>query len=488
MGCENSACTVTVADNNLCVDVESAAVDVGAGWSVYGSYDDLTDDVDFDAPNCVGEDTDGPDAFYYVNVPAGEVLRARAESYGDEPPLVYGITSCADPANTCVAGGSEIGSSNVAEFTWLNDTGATTPVLVVVDNEFSSADELFGLTLEVKPQECTPGAIACSNGVVSTCNADGLNELYQCDGACNSAGDGCDTPRGGICADSVLLSGATGSVTGSFFRGESSFALAPGRTGACFLDDLDDGAGPDTFYRIELTAGDLLELNLQTNYSDAHLNLLQDCQDASTCLENNPPLGAAQLEYYATQTETVFIVIDGEDYSAADFTLNWNIQTGLNCEPNGFRCIDASTLGVCSPDGLTESQVTCTCADGACEPTVADQDVCATAASLPPIMGGYAAYLNYDDLANDVDEDDVSCVAGEDVDGGDAFFAVTVPAGQILQAEGQSYGATRSRWWPSSPTAPTSRAPAWRARPGAARTTTPRRATSTTRAWTRRSR
>ena len=291
----------------------------------------------FDALNCTGEDTDGPDAFYKVNVAAGEILQARVESFGDEPPLVYAITDCADAANTCLAGGSEVGNvANRAELQWVNDTGAAQEVLVVADNEFSTADEPFGLFIQKKVPVCDPvnDPNFCDNDTLLSCNSVGLYDLYTCDGGCGNTTVGeCDNPTGDACLDSKRLDATGGQLLDQSFSDTNTYTLPEGRTDGCFIDSSDENDEGDTFYKIDLQAGDVLQVDMFTNDPDAYLFLLEEC--GGICLKNTPQQGSSSISYYAAQAGTYYVVVD-TDLSPGDddfYDLEWSVNSGPDLRP-----------------------------------------------------------------------------------------------------------------------------------------------------------
>jgi hypothetical protein len=396
-------------------------------------------------PNCTGQVTDGPDFFYKVNVPAGNVLHAYVESYGDEDPLVYGITDCNTPDATCVGGGQEFGSTNRSEFYWVNDTGLTATIIVGADSESTTADEPVGLFIENLQPQCTAGAVNCNAGQLEICNQFGLYDYYACDGGqCNATNDACLNPRGDVCADAVTLidangvGGPSGSVTGDF-TGTNTVVFPSGRSAACHVDSFDESDDADTFYRVELKANDVLRAQLVTGNSGAHIYLTTTCGDASTCLANDFNLGGGTISYFSSVDQTVFIGIDSSVASTADYTLNYEVTNGLACAPNQFTCKDAMNLSKCSADGLTETVVPCNCVDGACVDDVANNDTCAAAVAAPLVGDAYAMFGTFDDHTDDIQMATPNCTNNL-TDGPDAFVRVELAPNEILHAWVDSFG------------------------------------------------
>ena len=442
--CEGKACVADAVANDICATV-AAGPDIGAGISVSSNFDLLTNDVQMATPNCTGQITDGPDLFYKVTVQPGEVLVASLESYGDEDPLLYAIEDCAAAEATCLAGAQEVGSSNYNEILWANDTGMPKSLIVGADSELSTANEVFGLSIAVRPPECTPGQQECGGDSLKLCNEFSLFDIYQCDGGCGNLQPGrCDNPTGDVCIDALTLTYPSGSIVDSQFEGNNTYQLPEGRTGGCFIDSFDENDGPDTFYRIDLQANDVVDVKLTTNHPEAYLFLLEGCGAAADCRDNLWQQGSGTLTYYAPQATSLLVAVDTDDASPSDtdlYTLEWSVRTGLNCAPSGYRCLDATTLGICSPDGAVETPVTCSvgCEAGGCIEDAMANDDCSLVAGGTDIGAGIAVYTTFDGRTDSVDMPTPNCT-GQVTDGPDFFYKVNVPAGNVLHAYVESYG------------------------------------------------
>ena len=188
---------------------------------------------------------------------------------------------------------------------YTNDTGAAQTVLVAVDSTSTFNDEDYGLFVEILAPQCVFGTTPsqCLNGQILSCNDFNLFDTYDCaPGGCNAAGDGCANASGNACFDAIPLDPIGGQLLDQPFSGSNEFSLNAGQTSGCFVDDFDENTGPDTFYRVDLLAGETLTVDLTSRTSSAYLFLLDGC-DASACLQNNPLQGSASLNYYAVVSE-----------------------------------------------------------------------------------------------------------------------------------------------------------------------------------------
>lgn len=448
-GCNAGGCAPDVTANSVCATAaDPNAPDIGTGISIIGIYDTatFTNDIDMPTPNCTNNRTDGPDLFYKVIVPPGQVLFAETTSFGDEAPLIYAITDCADPSNTCVAGGEEIGTTNRAEIYYINTSMVAETIIVGIDSEFGTADEPFGARIEVLPPQCTPGQIICdanNPGVLLSCNQFGIYDRYSCNGSCT--GNACDNPSGDVCFDSIPLQLPSGSITAAF-DANNDYNLGAGRTGGCFIDDFDEPDDSDRFYKIDLVAGDVLTANLSTAHTGAYLFMLSDCNDPNACLRNNPQRGNTTLRHYAAQNETIYLVVDASFASSENYTLDYNVQSAQVCAAGEFRCLDPNTLGVCNSDASLEAAVTCAqgCANGACNADMPTADTCAATAdpNTPDVGAGIAVYARFGEnmMTNDIDIPSAASCTGQQTDGLDIFYKVVLAPDEILHAWVDSYG------------------------------------------------
>lgn len=446
-GCMGGVCQVDLATSDTCA-AAAVAVDVGAGISVVHDYSDLTDDILMTTPNCTGVETDGPDAFYAVVVPAGSVLTATAQGTSFTTPAVYAISDCAAPEATCVAGAR---SSNAgAQLNWLNDSPADANLIVAVDSDDDFESGSVRLDISVRPSECAPGVRLCQpaatqgqDDTLRVCNEFGLYDNYTCDGTCGTINaERCDNPAGEICLDALPLRSANdpaatmGTIASTTLLPGSDFTLPPGRSGACYVSTANQTDGAETFYTIDLAAGEVLTVDLTASSSVVNVQIFTGCS-ASSCADIS--FGAGSVSYYAETPQEVFVVVDSTTSTTATYSLSWEVESGLSCAPGQTRCLDASTQGVCSADGLSETSLSCgTCEGGLCLADTNLQDTCVSAAAQPLVVGGLSVFASYSDLTNDIDMPSPNCT-GWQTDGKDLFYAVEVPAGDVLTARVENY-------------------------------------------------
>jgi hypothetical protein len=442
-GCFGGGCQVDLAVNDICTDA-AAAASIGAGITVFGTYDDLQPSVALGPNNCTGGATAGPDLLYKVTVPAGQLLRAEAISYGKESAVVYAFRDCADATGSCVAGAGESGTPATASLLYLNSSATDEDLIVALDSRFATSDEPFGLTIGVSAPECDPGAQRCAaNGSdVEVCGVFGLYETLTCANGCG--GGGCLTPDGGTCAESIALSRAGGTLTDVSWPDGNDSTLARGRTGACLNDA--STSGREVFYRIALNAGEMLVAQLETDYPTASVYILPTCGALDQCLSYTAGEGdgSTLVRYVAPTNQEVRVLVDTTGAGANDtFDLTWSIDPGRPCAPGQSRCASPTSVGVCDVDGIAETVYACdgACSEGACatDPT---RDVCADANALAgqEINGGavvYGTFAQFD--TNDVELPSTGSCVDAATDGDDTFYAVNVPAGETLRATLTSY-------------------------------------------------
>ncbi|MFH1811937.1 MAG: hypothetical protein ABIJ09_24575 [Pseudomonadota bacterium] len=115
----------------------ATAVDLSPGAEpLAGTNRNAYDDVRFAAgsASCSSSDSDGPDVFYRVQVPDGQMVTAKATMRDDL--LVYLVDDCA--ARCCFGGADAEGADplndKVETTTWTNSTGSTQTVYFAVDS------------------------------------------------------------------------------------------------------------------------------------------------------------------------------------------------------------------------------------------------------------------------------------------------------------------------------------------------------------------
>ena len=447
-GCERQGCRPSLPAQDTCAAVAASPADIGQGVSIYADFGALTPDVTMTTTgSCVdGRASGGPDVFYKVNLPASFVLSAAVQGLGNNNPVIYAITDCADAEGTCVAGGGEVGTTDRASLQYVNATGAAQTLIVAIDSSLTSPAGPFLAQIEVLPPQCMPGDLRCdaSGQGVEVCNANSIYELYPCAGACTAGR--CDTPSGDFCQDAIPLVGASGSVTGDWTTGTNTYAPGEGVLGGCYVRLASQAsAGRDRFYRVDLQAGELLTLGLTTTSTTASLFILEDCVDPSACALNNPTRGAATLQYHAPTARSVFVVVDNSSTTlTTPYTLDWSVSAGLTCAPGASRCVDATTAALCAADGSAESLYTCAngCSWAGCAVTAAAQDSCAAVfAAAQDIGQGLSMVAEYADYTNDVTMTAAaSCADGRAASGRDFFHKVTLAPGEILVASAQGTG------------------------------------------------
>ncbi len=447
-GCQGSACIAEPVARNVCADVAMAATDIGQGVSVYANYADFTANISMPtAGSCVdGKASTGRDFFYKVRLDAGEVLRASAQGLSANNPVIYAITDCADAANTCVAGGGEVGSSSeFASLLYANTTGAEQTLIVGVDSSSAQPSGFVQVNISVEQPQCTPGQTLCdaSGTNLQVCNASSLYDLFPCQGGCTATT--CDTPAGDFCADAIPLSGMSGQVTGSWASGTNNFAPTQGLTGQCYLHSASHSpVATETFYRIDLQANDVLNASISSSVSNAQLFILEDCVNPSACVMNGIEPGNTALSYHTQQARTVYLVADNSSATAtASFTVSWEIRSGLTCAPSQARCLDADTAALCSRDGSSEQTITCAngCSYRGCVPTPAERNTCAIAAAAATDIGqGISDFAILSSYTNDTDVtiSTSSCIA-DTANGNDLFYKVTLAPDEIVYASIQTF-------------------------------------------------
>jgi hypothetical protein len=144
-------------------DTCATAVELTPGAEpLAGSNRNAYDDVRFaaGAASCTGSDSDGPDVFYRVQVPAGQTATAKATMRADL--LVHLVDDCA--ARCCFAGADDKGADALNDLvetvSWTNSGSSPQVVYFAVDSRGPGLEGDF--TVEVSLGAAGGGGSACT--------------------------------------------------------------------------------------------------------------------------------------------------------------------------------------------------------------------------------------------------------------------------------------------------------------------------------------
>ncbi|MFU8802333.1 MAG: hypothetical protein ACNA8W_00850, partial [Bradymonadaceae bacterium] len=320
-GCANDACQPPT--NDTC----EGAVDATAGIDMVLDIEEYTDTYDLgdSMGSCIGQNTPGQDAFFYVDAARNDVISVRANTGGNYNSAIWISTECSAGAPDACVGGIDITAIGTPD-----DVDFIAPeagrYYIVIDSRFANNTGTVRVQIDVEGPECTEGSAFCEDGdTLMACATDGSGFVpYACDGGCS--GGFCGTPRGDICADVVPVS-ASATFLGNF--GQFTNASDPGFGGCTGFE----APGPDAIFAVELQVGQTLGAvlsNVGGATTDLSLYMVWDCTDPSrSCLIGSDAYGAVDelIVYTATENEVLFLVADTWNVGAnTEFALSIDIQ------------------------------------------------------------------------------------------------------------------------------------------------------------------
>jgi hypothetical protein len=287
---------------------------------------------------------------------------------------------------------------------------------------------------------CTPGqASTClPDGItLEYCDGAGFLAQYTCNGSCSI--DRCDVPVGQACADPLIAT--AGSTRNGNFTGTPTLDPGGGRVGSCFFGEFSSARGNDTFYQIDLNAGDLLRADLTTTNSQAYLYIMENCHLSSSCIASNYQRGSASEYYFADQSGPVFVVVDSSSTfsSSTIYSVDFTVTQGSVCAPDSAVCSGPDTVALCDSQGNGVAQnFVCSsqCISGACAPDPPVTDLCMSAAD---VGSGTLVYGNWTEYSDDVKVRNPTC-SPNPTDSSDVVHMVTLQAGEVLHAKLESFG------------------------------------------------
>ncbi|TXD36373.1 hypothetical protein FRC96_09850 [Lujinxingia vulgaris] len=424
-GCSEGACTVPGGD--ICQD----AILIGANTTLSGDFSGTNhiDPPEEQAGQCdVGTGgTSGVDTIYAIDLEASQVLRASLTSSAFGETLAI-LESCDRGANACLR--FESGSNPDLEFVAPN---AGRYFLVVDRTSTSSTTLTFGLEVEVLDPQCTPGQEQCSAdaSALERCGANGLWESYPCSGGCADAR--CTAPDGASCAEAIALT--SGQVVSASLAGTSAITPGTGEVGQCDFG-FNSGAGPEGVYTVSLSAGEVLRAELSTTLTSALLYVLDDCYDASTCLNKLADAGPGTLYFQAPESGTYTLVVDSRFASTtADYTLAVDVQSPGSCQPGSTTCADNDqNLAICNALGVYD-YIGCDggCVDGACVNPTGDRCIdMIDATAGGTFSGGWAGTV---DISTPESQVGLCDFESRPPRGRDTYYRVSLQAGEVLRAK-----------------------------------------------------
>ena len=286
--------------------------------------------------SCTGSETAGPDAVYSVDLAQGDILEAEMTSLDDDAAL-WVTSDCAQAAQSCVVGED---SGDPESITFQASQSGTNTYYVMADVDASSASGITGeFRLDVTyagPAQCQPGSNqpSCNGNNLQYCTSPGLYSEFKCSKSCQTSGGSasCANPTGEVCADAISITSGS-SDTRSY---GSRARLNPGdrQVGNCnFTGALDEPSGAERIYSVDLKQGETVTAQFtQQSGSLGYgvLYLLQSCGDPTTCQANtqfsNTNGQSGQVQYTASQNETVYVVMDTWASSTNNYKLDVTVQ------------------------------------------------------------------------------------------------------------------------------------------------------------------
>ncbi len=374
-GCSNSSCNAPPGDQ--CV----AAQPLVDGQTFSETFADYTNERTTDISRCNVElaadqlPKQGPDAFFSVDLNAGDMLTATLTTQAYASLFVFDDCA-AGPSASCLRG-TESGDS--IEYLARQSGTYYIGVDAAAPNETAPFD--VSVAVDASNAVCQPGGVSCdpANGDAVTCSDDGSTELarYSCPNGCVPHGCQTPTPPNDTCAAAMPISGGGTRLVDNLARFSDDFELD--RT--CNITSSD---APDAVYAVDMAADDVLVATAQTTRGwNPMLYVVTDCSDIQrTCAAGaNGTGGRAHLEYHAQSAGTVFLVVDA-NYIHQDATYRLDVTVGpQQCQFGQTYCQSPSNLGYCTQVGLYQSY---SC-DGGCNQATCGTprgDICADAIAV----------------------------------------------------------------------------------------------------------
>jgi len=357
----------------LCSDVQDAcaaptggdtcadALEISAlPFSDDGDSSVYANDLEFGDSQCPGEAYGkggaSMDVVYTFTAPATGGYNINLDSTFDA--ALYVVTDCADIANTCVGAEENVGSNNTEEMLVSLEAGITYLIIVDGYSSFSDNSGPYTLTVDLCTPACTAtdgSAMVCGDdqcgGVCGTCAAtDVCNDMGQCEAA--MVGDNCGNPHV-VDAFPFTYDGDTSAASNTMSYGD----------GVCDGETYGEGeSANDNVFMYEAMSDTSLTVSLTPNTGfDSALYVVTDCGDVTnTCVGADEGIGAEEISFPAVSGTTYYIVVDGYNTNAGQYTLDVT-ECETTCDTSGATCGDDGCGGTCGECAVDEA-----CSSGQC--------------------------------------------------------------------------------------------------------------------------
>jgi hypothetical protein len=427
-GCNAGACIPPT--NDTCqtattVPVDGAWHDFAGPMQYYSSAVNLENGTE---DSCTGFATAGPEAFYAVTLAAGDFVEVEWASPGDG--AIWIASSCTDLVNQCVIGDD---GGNPETVSYRATTAGT--YYIVGDNYSSSPSGTFNMRVRAGTTECDPAIytpVCVGANSLQICENPGVFSETTCYFGCNAGA--CNPPANNTCqtATTVPVDGAWHEFSGPTAEYTNDAQV----TSTCGdVSDFDSGHH-DVFYSVDLQAGDIIQAEWTSG--EGTLWLANDCATInSSCVAGVEVVGSPEvLTYTAPTAGRYYIVGDNESSVAADDVYTMRIRASApECDPAVYTttCLDAQRIQFCdSPGFITDKSCHFGCNAGACNPPT---NLTCQAAFQVPADGAWHEYSAEMSLYNNTVNLGSSSCTGFSTDGPEAFYAVTLAAGETVDVE-----------------------------------------------------
>jgi hypothetical protein len=396
---------------------------------------DFAGDYDIDGSSCMEWtfiDSPGPDAVYSVTANLGDIITA---SLTGPDPVIYMATNCASPMNSCLAGEYEY--SGTATFTY-KVLAAGTYYLYADVGTSSDSDYDVPMTLDVTVEapECTLGQTQCAadGTTLQVCDNIGMWAEQTCGFGCSAGA--CNLPPNDTCQTAEVIP-----ADGAWHVANHPLDLYTNQaelTASCGPVNTYDTDGPDTFYAVDLLAGDVVQAAWDSGSSYDPVWIAGDCANLSGSCVAGAADESPNVASFTAPTAGRYFIIGDTNSSSDDGPFEMRVRAGTPaCDPATYAwTCTAGGVQYCETPGFFATH-TCSsggCTAGMCDVRTSDnffesEDI--TADATQP-AGAVRTGL-WGDFGHDFEGDGCGLSSGE-TDGFDAVYTVQLQAGQTLSA------------------------------------------------------
>ncbi len=397
--------------------------------------------------SCTSPSNPSNEVIYQFDVPNPAEVTIKLTPELSDSNFSMSLRKACEQAATEQACADAGGDGETETLTRVLDAGTWYLIVQAPDGATGGA---FQLLIQSLNTFCAPSDDFCSDAdTANVCSSGGGRFVaQQCANGCNPTTGHCVPLTGDTCNDSPVIDSDVSQQIDLLQVNNDYSAAGAG----CVAGESTNSAGPDETYQVNVPAQTSVSASATfSNEVAGSVYFVEDCADtANTCAAGGATddnhVAEAAFDNDTDQAKTVFLIVDSaanQHYGDVQLDVSFN---DIKCTPDNLRCSpdDPNVLQACNEHGteyVTSAQCDLGCSNAACIGDTCDMAMDVTAQAKQPggatLTGGWDSFTNTADIDNTADS---GCGGAWQSSGPEVFFAVTVAAGDTIEASWEAGG------------------------------------------------